>query len=250
MNYIKKIAICIVLLRLLFLAACGAESKPEQLLSKEMTTQETGSESQQEQISSKLVDYERLGIKEYEYPSAFFMGDNLETAIIQLALGYKNFGEDSVDNGAWKEIFVAYFIQNSRLSFDYLDMISEKNNGQVSAEQLNYIQYSLTNTEVDFSSFADKPVNRNKSASSFSYGRLTGYDYEETDSGVILTARLEVEYDGTNSIQEREITVELIKNPYSCFDGYSVAAVSSKDITPNAEKAAAINGSGTVESVN
>jgi len=63
------------------------------------------------------------------------------------------------------------------------------------------------------------------------YGWISGYDYEYTDSGVIITADFEVGYDGTDSMQEREITVELVKKPYSCFDGYSVVAVSSKEVT-------------------
>lgn len=65
---------------------------------------------------------------------------------------YENFNKDIVDSGEWKEIFVVKFIQNSRLSFDYLDMISSKNNGQISTNEFIYIQYSLTNTKVDFSS--------------------------------------------------------------------------------------------------
>lgn len=182
-------------------------------------------------VTEKIVDYETLGIKEYEYPSEFYMGDNLKTAITQLALSYENFNKDSISNENWKEDFIAKFIQNSRLSFDYLDRISNKNNGQISTKELNYIQYSLTNTELDFSSYVDSTVNRNDSASSLNYGWISEYDYEYTNIGVVITANFEVGYDGIDSIQKREITVELIKNPYSCFDGYSVIAVSSKTVT-------------------
>ncbi|MDD7027675.1 MAG: hypothetical protein PUI46_11395, partial [Lachnospiraceae bacterium] len=105
-------------------------------------------------LTEKSVDYETLGIKKYEYPSEFSMGDNLKTAITQLALSVENFNKDSVSSGNWKEIFIARFIQDSRVSFDYLNMISDKNNGQISTDELNYIQYSLTNTELDFSSYA------------------------------------------------------------------------------------------------
>ena len=48
--------------------------------------------------------------------------------------------------------------------------------------------------------------------------------------GAIVIADFEVGYDGTASAQEREITVELVKNPHSCFDGYSVVSISSKVI--------------------
>lgn len=196
------------------------------------TSDETG---QVEQNFSGFVDYESLGIKEYIYPSEFSMGDNLETAITQLALSYENFDKDFVSSENWKESFVAKFIQNSRLSFDYLDMISDKNNGQISMEELNYIQYSLTNVELDFSSYADGSINRNDSASPLNYGWISGYDYEYTNSGVVITADFEVGYDGSDSMQEREIIVELVKNPYSCFDGYSVVTVSSKAVISSPE---------------
>ena len=179
-------------------------------------------------ISDDLnIDYETLGIQKQEYPSEFSMGENLKTAITQLALSYDNFGKAVVNSESWKEIFIARFIQNSRASFDYLDRISDENGGKISVDQLNYIQYSLTDTEVDFSSEAGDPVNRYDAASSFNYGWISGYSYEETKDGVIVTADFEVGYDGTDSTQKRKIIVELVKNPYSCFDGYSVIAISS-----------------------
>lgn len=264
MNYIKKAAVGIIFLLSLFLVACGTKDTTDVSTVGEIIVQkrENGSpaiteteenkteavasaatpesiaaekeiesiKDQQEGISSKIINYETLGIKEYEYPSEFYMGDNLRTAITQLALSYDNFNKDSVDSRHWKEIFVAKFIQNSRSSFDYLDIISEKNNGQISADELNYIQYSLTGIELDISSYAGGFVNRYDDASALNYGLISGYDYEYTDNGVIVTADFEIGYDGTASTQEREITVDLVQNPYSCFDGYSVVSVSSKVI--------------------
>ena len=180
--------------------------------------------------TEKIVDYEALGIKEYEYPPEFSMGDNLETAITRLALSFDNFDEDSVHSEWWEKSFISGFIQNSRLSFDYLEMTAEKNNGWIGVDELNYIQYSLTNVELDFSSYADAPVNRHDSSSGYSSGLITGWDYEYTDDGVIVTADFEVETSGSNAVWEQELTVNLVKNPYSCFDGYSIVSLSSKDI--------------------
>jgi len=177
--------------------------------------------------AEKFVDYEALGIKEYEYPSEFIMGDNLKTALAELALSYKSFNSDTPKTEGWKETFIAKFIQNSRLSFDYLDLISDQNNGQISIDELNYMQYSLTNTELDFSSTVNGFVDRYEAASFFSHGSISGYDYEDTDSGVLITADVEVRYDGTEDVQKCEITAELVRNPYSCFDGYSIAFFSS-----------------------
>ncbi len=175
----------------------------------------------------KLIDYEALGIKEYEYPAEFSMGDNLKTAIAQLASGYMSFDSNTARIGDWKQYFIANFIQNSRLTFDYLDLISNQNNGQVSIDQLNYIQYSLTNTELDLSSDINGSIiDRYEAASPVYSGSIVSYNYEDTDSGVLITADLEVRYDGSESTQKYEITVELVRNPYSCFDGYSVLALS------------------------
>lgn len=147
--------------------------------------------------TEKMDDQEASAMEEQESPLEFTMGDNLKAAIIQLALTYDHFDKDSVDSQEWKETFVAKFIQNSRLSFDYLETISEQNNGQISGDELNYIQYSLTDIEVDFSSYAGGSVDRYAGASPLNYGSISGYDYENTDNGVIVTADFEVGFDGT-----------------------------------------------------
>ena len=233
MKYIRNgIKGIIIFMLFVSVVACGRGDETGQTIAEESVIQET------ENLSPDVTDEsstEQEETESVEIQSEFSMGDDLKTAITQLALSYESFDKNVVSSENWKEIFVARFIQNSRLSFDYLDMISDKNNGQISMEELNYMQYSLTNTEVDFSSYADGSINRYDSASSLSYGWISGYDYEYTDSGVIITADLEVGYDGTASMQEREITVELVKNPYSCFDGYSVVTISSRAVTSSLE---------------
>ncbi len=250
MKYImKSTKSFIVLTALLSLAACGTENRPEQSVAvpegiviqgqeaqntspdAPEGSEENGRESANTAVtgfSPQTFDYETLGIKEYEYPSEFSMGDNLQGAITQLALSYENFDKVVVNGEGWKEIFIARFIQNSRFSFDYLDEISDKNNGQISTDELNYIQYSLTGVELDFSSYAGGPVDRYDAASPLNYGSISGYDYAYTENGVVVTASFETGYDGADSTQVREITVELAENPYSCFNGYSVLTVSAK----------------------
>lgn len=211
--------------------------------SNDKNTEHEGNDHSGSAADERIVDYEALGIKEYEYPSEFSMGDNLKAAIVQLALRYESFDRNTPKTGGWKEDFIAAFIQNSRVSFDYLDLISDQNNGQISIDELNYIQYSLTNTELDFSSVVNGSIDRYEAASSFSYGSICRYDYTETDSGVLITADLEVRYDGAEDVQKYEITAELVRNSYSCFDGYSIAAFSSTiadnlqgDANPSAEE--------------
>lgn len=128
----KMVAILMVVIMALSLTACGDtlvnEISADESSSVELPQFKTDTMMEE----TEPVGYEALGIKEYTYPSQFIMGDNLKTAITQLALSYKNFGKDSV--------------------------------------------------------------------------------------------------------QKYELTVNLIKNPYSCFDGYSVVSVSSRNVTPNIEQ--------------
>ena len=229
----KTMTLCMIFFCAAALAACTGNADNTNIVNSSETAVETASEENPEDHFNdikKTVDNKASWIQEYEYPSEFSMGDNLKTAVIQLALCYDNFDKDSVCSEEWKEIFVSRFIQNTRSSFEYLDMVSGKNDGQIGVDELNYIQYSLTGIELDFFSFAGDGLNRYDAASPLSYGAITGYDYEYTDQRVIVTADFEVGYDGADAKQEREITVELVKNPYSCFDGYSVVSISSKVI--------------------
>nr|MCR5704852.1 hypothetical protein [Eubacterium sp.] len=192
-------------------------------------------EAQYTELNSGKETVSELPAEEYEYPAEFSLTDNLRAAITQLAISYDHFDRDTVKGDGWKELFIARFIQNSRMSYDYLDRISEQNDGQIGVEDLNYIQYSLTHTESDFSTYVSGSIDSNQAASSVNYGQINNYDYSATENGVILTADLEEGYDGTEWTQKREITVELVKNPQSCFDGYSVVSLSSQ--TKNAEEA-------------
>lgn len=45
--------------------------------------------------------------------------------------------QDIVCNEYWEGVFVARFIQNTRASFDYLEMLSAKNYGEISVEEIN-----------------------------------------------------------------------------------------------------------------
>lgn len=198
-------------------------------LIKEKSTNDNYSDNSEITATEEFIDYEALEIKEYEYPAEFSMGDNLKTAITELALCYDSFDKDSVYSAEWKEMFIDRFIQNSRVSFDYLDMVSDNNNGEIGIDELNYMQYSLTGIELDFSSYVNGTINRYDDSSTLNYGWISDWDYEYTDDGVTVTVNFEAGTDGTDFMQERELTVNLIKNPYSCFDGYSVAAITLLD---------------------
>lgn len=196
-------------------------------------TEDAKEPSQPSAAENFNFDYEALGIEKYDYPQEFSMGDDLRTAVEQLALTYENFSEDSVSSEGWPETFIARFIQNSMLSFSYLDAVSDKNEGEIGADELNYIQYSLTGVYLDVSSYTGGSVNRFDAASPLVHGTISDWSYEYTDAGVTVAADLEIRSGGSDAAQARKITVLLIQNPYSCFDGYSIASISSENAEPD-----------------
>ncbi len=80
-------------------------------VSDEKDTDKTASQKEKGSAheESEFIDYEALGIKEYEYPAEFVMGDDLKTAIAQLALSYTDFDSGTPGTGGFKEFFIAEF---------------------------------------------------------------------------------------------------------------------------------------------
>ena len=180
-----------------------------------------------------IFDYEKLDVDEYVYPSDFELGDDLRGAITELACCYHDFDETVIDGEDWKNIFLARFIQNSRYSFQYMDEQETKNNGFISQEQVEYIQYSLTGKKLDFSDYMDEKIDVQDTTSGMNFGNITDYEYEIHNGEIVLSADMQLQSDGTNNKKKEKLTVYLIKNPYSCFDGYSIRKLISEDVTEN-----------------
>ena len=215
----KKIKITLImglmLAALMSVAACTENSQAES------------------QMNDTMFDYESLGVNQYVYNSEFELGEDLKNAIAELACCYDEFDENVVNDETWKNIFLTRFIQNSRYSFDYLDKQAEKGNGFITREQVEYIQYSLTNEKIDFSDCVEKEVDTQDATSGMNFGNIINYEYESHDEEIVLSADMQLQSDGTNNVKEKKVTVYLIKNPYSCFDGYSIKQLVSEDVTEN-----------------
>lgn len=215
----KKIKITLImglmLAALMSVAACTENSQAES------------------QMNDTMFDYESLGVNQYVYNSEFELGEDLKNAIAELACCYDEFDENVVHDETWKKIFLTRFIQNSRYSFDYLDKQTEKGNGFITREQVEYIQYSLTNEKIDFSDCVEKEVDTQDATSGMNFGNIINYEYESHDEKIVLSADMQLQSDGTNNVKEKKVTVYLIKNPYSCFDGYSIKQLVSEDVTEN-----------------
>jgi hypothetical protein len=172
--------------------------------------------------NKEVVDYQALGIKKYNYPSEFSLTDDLKTAITQMICTSGVFFADDVYDADWKEHFISCFVRNPELSFAYLDRIAEENGGEISVAELNYMQYSLTNTELDFSY-----LDRRNVSSGINYGEIADWDYEVTKEGVTLTVGFGLAPDGRSWKQKYKCVVKLVENPTSCFDGYSIVSLTS-----------------------
>lgn len=170
--------------------------------------------------------------EEYTYPEKFTMGVNLESAIVQLALSFATFDLTTTKEAHYPELFISKFCQNSRMNYDYLEKCAEENNGMLLKKQVQYIQYSLTMEDVDFgAALPEEGINSYKNAAqTLGFGRILSYEALQEGDVVKLTAILER---GTNEFQPTklyELKLELIKNPTSCFDGYSIRSLTTESM--------------------
>ncbi len=215
-----KLKFCILFSMLALLTACGLEDTSSLSEDPDLTLHLVS-----EKIEAPREDAVPDGKADPGKQAPFEMGENLKAALTQLAISYDDYDESSVMEDQWMEFFVSHYIQNSRLTFDYLDQVSEENDGMISVEEVEYMNRSLTNVALNFDSFVDKSLDRYDAASMLYFGKMTDYSYEYVEGGVIVNASLQILYDGSESILKKEITAELVTNPDSCFDGYSVKSV-------------------------
>lgn len=229
--------LCLLLVLAMLLAGCGkkeeaptVQTQPEEKSAAPVV--EAAGHGEEPTPINGAIDFAALGRREYVYPSEFAMGADLQAAITQLALCYESFDSQTAATEEWKEIFINRFLQNSRMTFGYLEQCAEEHQGVIGADELNYIQYSLTGVEAELS--AKGPVNILESASPMNYGWITDWRCEEAGEKVTLTASLALGYGALreDGLEERELTVQLVRNPYSCFDGYSVVSLSARITVP------------------
>ena len=178
-------------------------------------------------------DTNELQIESYTYSEEFTLEENLNKAITELALMYDNFDWSKTKEDTYGTSFISHYCQNSRLSYDYLEKMRRENNGILSEEHVRYIQYSLTKENVDFQdNIPLGGIDINQSTSSLGFGKILSYEAEEDGEEVHLVAQFERGTDGSENTNLYELSIVLIKNPQSCFDGYSIKTLSSQNITP------------------
>ncbi len=201
-----------IILAGLLLCGCGVNgNNPIELI-----LSETEEKRVEEQSNEKepAVD----GIEAYNYPAEFEVDDNLESLLNNMAIYYKNYDSKQEFDENEKTRFISNFCQNSWFCFDYIYDSLEKSGGLINKKDVEYIYYSFSGNHQDFSMLDDDDeIDINNCSSGFLYAELKSYKVIASGEKIMLQADFDI---SNNSTERADIT--LIKNEYSCFDGYSV----------------------------
>ena len=181
--------------------------------------------------NEKKSEKEEIG---YEYTDEFELKGSIKGAIEQLAIWYgKDFeAEEAVKEGSWKDFVIGTYVQGNWDGYDYIKNIEYQQEGVVTKEQLEYIQYSLTGIKVDFESVGENDtINCLENIGSSYYGRINEYTAQSNGDKVNICAEFEMGPSNGSNLRTYNLTVMLQKNPDSCFDGYSIKSLSKEDVT-------------------
>jgi hypothetical protein len=193
-------------------------------------------------------DFDALQIGEYEYPAEFELTDTMKEAIALLAGSYDNYSAEMVYEDYWQEYFISHYLTNSHYTFTYLMFAAEMSDDKLTKEQVEYMNYALTGQKIDFD--LDEPVDVSD-ASYFDGEQYLGkYTYEVSGDTVTVKADLytsHTTFDGEDVVVADDIIpikVKLKKNPYSCFDGYSIISIKREELLE--ESKAELSGEGPI----
>ena len=241
----KKKMVAVLLLSSMVFAGCAKEEAPEVVEPTVEATDDSKEEAkpEEEKEEEALFDYDALGIKPVEYGDEFEMGENLKAGLTNLI--YPDYEDGKWDNSkladddSWKDSFLNSYIHNSWFAFDYLNQVGEESGGVMTKEQVEYAQYSLTGTYIEF----DGEEDLTQASSGFGIGEIDSYTvdkYDKEDDTVEIT----VKYSKYEEIAASEpgdpdhafdVKVVLKKDPYSCFDGYNVVSLEKTETTESLE---------------
>ncbi|RKM57964.1 hypothetical protein D6853_00010 [Butyrivibrio sp. X503] len=167
-------------------------------------------------------DYGELGVSEYKYPEEFAIGDNLRAMLENCAIYYTDYDNSNEIDAEWEQGFIHNFCQNSWFGYDYLNSIGDNGGLTISKEQVEYIYNSFSGNSAEFMSLTEgEDIKIDEASSGFSYAELLDYKTEDNGDEINLSVTFKISNAVDGDI-EKEGKVTLIKNPYSCFDGYSV----------------------------
>ncbi|WP_026517607.1 hypothetical protein [Butyrivibrio sp. MC2021] len=175
---------------------------------------------------------EKVGAKKYDYTEAFELTDDLRGTIETLFLVVGRYDSESlVKKADWKDIFVDRFLKNSWYSCSYLSNIYD-GDSLMDKDQIEYFQYSITGKYVEFPEYANSPLDTAEASSGFNTANIIDYEVAESGDEIHLSANvgmcegIKEDYDYTYKMD-----VVLVKNPYSCFNGYNIVSLDYEENT-------------------
>lgn len=185
-------------------------------------------------IDDSKNQFETLDINTYIYPEQFELTDNLKTALIELGIMYEEFDSSNIKEDHYFDLFISHYMKNTNCMYTFLKDAVMSNKGILSKEQVEYVQYSLTNTYIECDELSDMDViDYNENTSGLLTGDILDYEVTELENERI---KIEATYVKSSMNGDNENTFEmtsvLIKNPYSCFDGYSIESMKINNKTP------------------
>lgn len=219
----KKRILAAITMAALSMSVFGCASNTQ--LSEAVT--EASSESSSTTEPEAPFDYLAMDIYEYKYPEEFVLEDDLNAGIWTyvymryLALSIGDYDLDDYSSRNYKEDFKLMFIDNDCLGNDYIDNISIRGDGLLTQTQAEYIQYSLTGHYVSFDDVfngSDYPLDSQSQIIRVRETQIV--NMKEEGDKIIADVHLI-----TGSENGIDATVELKKNPYSCFNGYSITDI-------------------------
>ena len=169
---------------------------------------------------------EKVGAKKHDYEGNFTLSDDLQRTIEIMFLNVGEYDAQSLaGKDDWKDTFVDRFLKNSWYTCEYLSGIYD-GDSLMDKDQIEYFQYSITGKYVEFAEYADTPLDTSEASSSYNIAETLNYDVTESGDEVKLVANIGV-YEGLKEDYDSVFKVEVVlkKNPYSCFDGYSIDSI-------------------------
>ncbi|WP_029231009.1 hypothetical protein [Butyrivibrio sp. VCB2006] len=210
----------------LMLTGCGAkETSDAQVEAGEEVAAQASSSEPASPIDEVPFDYLAMDIYECSYGDEFEMSKNLRQALSDYIF-IKNLCSPSEYTGeGWKSTFLQWFISNECDVTLYESKLISKDGYNFTKDQIEYIQHSLTGKYVSFDEyFADSDT------LDCSYVQPMAPTYtlditSQVDDGDAINLELNAV---NKSGKEIPVIAKLYKNPYSCYDGYSIVELSIK----------------------
>lgn len=213
-----------------FLLGCGDDdNKGGQTLNINHITASTDEDyetSMSSQIEQQdIFDYESLGVSEYFYPNSFELDSNLKSAIEVLAAEEEHFSEVTIADEEWRDDFLRFFIYSDYDGPEYEKNINKDSDGEMTCEQVEYIQYSLTGSYCSYEDLFETVDSKERRYSPRKSVIINQYEYEIDGDEVLLHAEGDMSSKGNSHTNKCSLECRLIPNRYSCFDGYSIVGL-------------------------